>query len=131
MKGFNVKSGVCAKCRKTLSKGEGIKCSVCERTLPEVDDVGLMIGLSPDELEPVPLPSDGLCPQCRSHWKGKNATPESPYLKMVNPKELIRLWYRVRREVDRGTHEGLVEAVKELDEYMMSTFLRRELSTFL
>jgi len=50
---------------------------------------------------------------------------------MVNPKELIRLWYIVRREIDRGTHEGLVEAVKDLDEYMMSTFLRRELSTFL
>ena len=62
--------------------------------------------------------------------EGQNATPESPYLKMVNPKELIRLWYIVRREVDRGTHEGLVEAVKDLDEYMMSTFLRRELSTF-
>jgi len=113
-----------------VSEDEGIKCSLCEWILREVDEVGELIGLSPDVLEPVPLPSDGLCPRCRSHWKGKNATPESPYLKLVNPKQLILRWNGIRREVARGTHEGLVEAVKDLDEYMMSTYLRRHLDTF-
>jgi len=109
-----------------VSDGDGVKCSVCDRTLPEVDEVGLMVGLSADSLEPVPSPSDGLCPQCRSRFKGKNATPESPYLRLVNPKELILRWNIIRREVDRGTDEGLVEAVKDLNEYIMSTRLRRE-----
>jgi hypothetical protein len=109
-----------------VSEGDGIECSVCRRILPEVDEVGLIIGLSPDGLEPVPSPSDGLCPQCRWRFKGKNATPESPYLKLVNPKQLIMRWNIIRREVDRGTPEGLAETVKDLNEYIMSTQLRRE-----
>ena len=107
-----------------MSEHEESRCSACDRTLPEVDVVGLRIGLSPDDLEPVPPPSGGLCLRCRSRFKGKNATPESPYLKTVNPKELVRRWHRVRRAVERGTHEELVEAVKDLDEYIMSTQLR-------